>query len=436
MRMRAAGGLTQYAGAQDNVPLYAMPNAAPESGGVGNLSLAAIEAIKPLAGMARGGRMRRFAIGGIADAAQSGTGDPRIDPRTRAIKAVNDRIQQQGSLRSAQQSTMGIMGRMSVSDRYRPSLARLASPGASRYLSSVPFDTQIGYNDYPLPETRGYADGGQADDQSFVRRHPWIVGAAGAAASLANPRAVNTIARPFTRAMSRPALGIEAVSKEKLSPHVSDARYNFARSAAFSDLADRPVWKGQGAWQGDHGMEHNPLYVQELPRTLGKVKNDYDSMEYASQMGENLEQVATPVSRFVPHAWNTPEDANAMMFSKIDNARLKRLAELMGPDWVAAHRPGNKAMAFPLGEDKSLDRMAGRVQKEMPDASVRYGRSDPGTDRVLLSREPLGYEDGLYKDFGAIERAAPYDDWEKGALKNPRVRRGESFWNDLNLGAK
>lgn len=176
-------------------------------------------------------------------------------------------------------------------------------------------------------------------------------------------------------------------------------------------------------------MQFNPLYAQQLPRTLGRMIDAPEHMRYASQLGENLEQTATPVSRFVPHLWNSPEGANAMEFSGIDEQKLRALATKMGSGWVAAHRPGNRAMAFPLSDEWSLAQMARRIEREMPGVRTRYGRSDPKTDRVLLSREPLGYEDALYSQHGAVPRDEAYEAVERSALRSPEL------WSNLR-GAK
>lgn len=393
-------------------------------------------------------------------------GDPKLDIRSRVLGAINKRIQQQSSLESAARASMDITSRFAPGRRV--TLPHLSNPYASQYMASTPFDTMLGYGRYPTPEmqSRGYAEGGavrpsqrdvrivdndidrrnsreverigdliqrsraiargaqyaeggEVDDESFARRHPIMAGAglAGAGAAM-HPRFLNFISRPVMRALARPALGIEAVSKHPLSEGQSDARMAFARDAIdhhpFSHL---PVWKGQGAWQGDKGMEYNPLYVQELPRVLGKMRNADMHTRYAAQMGENLEQAATPLSRFVPHLMNVPDDANALMAHGIDRDRLRMLAEKLGGDVVTAHRPGNRAMMFPL-DDRPISALADQV-KGLGVPKVRYGRSDPVTDRMLLSREPLGFEDGLYKDFGAEPRSGMYDAMEQGAIRHP-----------------
>lgn len=431
---KRVGGLAQFAdgGMPDNIPMYALPQfsqippmAMPE--------LTQIEQMRPLAGMRYGGRLR-FAGGGtiptIGSEVDTGmAGDPRMDPRSRVLAEINDRIQKQSSLSSANQSTLSIMGRLRGPQR--PTLPHLTNPWAAYYLSHTPFDVESGYGRYPLPEQSvgQYADGGEVDDPSFIRQHPWLsAGAAGLGAGALRPRLVNALARPFARALARPELGMEAVSRHPLSGMQSDARYNIAREASQHEYGNLPVWRGQGAWQGDKGMEFNPLYSQRLPRTMGRVIDDPESMRYASQMGENLEQQATPVSRFVPHLWNTDEGANAMMVHGMDSERLKRLAEILGPDIVTAHRPGNKAMVFPTG-DRSMRSITDEVNAGMNFPKIRYGKSDPLTDRVMLTREPADWGNGTYGKFGARPRSQAYDAFERAILSDPRVERGESAWN-------
>lgn len=388
---------------------------------------------------AAGGRVRdhrlpigRYAAGGPVGVLSghepdtASTGDPRLDPRTRAIQAINERVAQSTSLAGAQRATMDITAPFRGTRRLL--LPHLSNPWAAQYLASTPLDTQLGYGRGPLPD-RLYAEGGAVEDKNFLERHPWLVGGAGAAAAAARPGVVNGLARPFMRAMARPHLGVESVSKLPLSLTESDARFNIAREASGHPLASRPVSRLQGAWQGEDRMEFNPLYVQPMPRTLGRVADDRQTMGYASQMGENLEQQATPVARFVPHAWNTDEGANALEVSDIGRSRLRSLASLLGPNVVTAHRPGRKALVFPLDETKLRD-IATDINASFSFPKIRYGRSDPGVDRVLLSRQPLGYEDALYSQHGARPRSEAYEALERAALKKPES------WNDLGLGAK
>lgn len=260
---------------------------------------------------------------------------------------------------------------------------------------------------------RGYADGGEVDAGSMAAG----LGAGLGAAAL-RPRIVNRLARPFMRPFAKPALGMEAVSHSPLSERQSDARYALARTLAGGEFSQLPVWRGQGAWQGEKGMEYNPLYVTELPRVLGPISGARKHLRYASQMGENLEQAATPVGRFVPNLINTPSESNALMVSGIDRGKLRTMAELLGPDVVVAHRPGNKALAFPLG-DQSVEDLATEIRARFNFPRIRFGRSDPKTDRMLLSREPLGFEDALYSKYGVEPRSTGYDLLDREAIDRP-----------------
>lgn len=267
----------------------------------------------------------------------------------------------------------------------------------------------------------GYADGGEtSDDGSFISRHPVLTGIGVAGAALARPRTVNTLARPFMRAMARPMVSSEAVSSFALPRDAQLSRFELARDATQHPYQNlRPVHDLQGAWQGDNGMEFNRLYAQELPRTLGRVRDDPTAMSYAGQLGENLEQQAVPVNRFVPHLWNTDEGANAMMVHGVDDARLRRLAEVLGPDVVTAHRPGNRAMVFPL-KDQRMSDLADETNAALGFPKIRYGRSDPLVDRVLLSREPWG--DLTYREAGAEPRDGAYTMFERALLDRATKR--------------
>lgn len=341
--------------------------------------------------------------------------DPKfaaMDPRSRAIAAMNERHKRSASLSASEDAITSIMGRMLNPNQL--TLSQLAPVNMS-----FP-----GYS-----HRRAFAEGGEVDSSAIAS-----IGAG--AAPFLRARHLNSIARPFSRAWSKPVLGMEAVSKHPLSRNVSDARYNHARDSSMHEYKDLPVHRGQGAWEGENGMEFNPLYMQEMPRSMGRLKDDTHGLRYASQMGENLEQVATPVSRFVPNMINTPDGANAMMFSGIDDERLRALAESAGSGWVTAHRPGNKAMMFPLNDEWSLDGMANKLRSNVPGSKVRYGRSDADVDRVLLAREPLGYESGLYEDFGARPRTEAYDTFERALLSNQRARSGDPLLNRIGRGAK
>lgn len=439
---------------------------------------------------------KRFADGGFTGQASDNVlGDPKLDPRSRALAELNKRWADQSSFASAQRATMAITAPLRGGRRL--TLPHLADPWASQYLSRTPYDTLLGYGRYPTPEARqelrGYADGGiirrltrgildrvhtktpsnpelYSQPPAYTRRSrvedetrpppprggvksklgdgdswkpsdndptpplwladggkvdddgvsPWWL-ATGAAAL--RPRHVNKLARPFQRALAKPVLGVEAVSKHPLSATESDARFNFAREGAMHELADRPVSRLQGAWQGDNGMEFNPLYAQELPRTLGRMSN-HPALRYAAQMGENLEQDATPVSRFVPHLWNSQSDSNAMMVHGIDAQRLRKLAEILGPDVVTAHRPGNKAMVFPLGDQKIPD-IANDINSRMGFPPIRYGRSDIDLDRVLMTRKPADWASGTYESFGARPRSERYAELEAAALRRPALWGGD-----------
>lgn len=415
------GGLAQY---DEHTPMYALPQYA-QLDPVPMPSLEELLRFKPLAGLQKGGYITpgdflenagKFAEGGFAS---QGSPDMRLDPRTRAIKRINDQLQRQSSTMSARQAAADITRPLSAGRSL--SLPHLSNPWASQYLARTPFDTAMGYGAYPVPEMRmargGYVDGGEVDDRTKT-----LLGVAGAGAGVLalRPKIVNAMTRPMMRALAKPTLGMEAVSDAPLSGMESDARYQLARhrAAQSHELAARPVHRGQGAWMGESGMEFNPLYMQEMPRTLGRIDQAKDQLRYASQMGENLEQAATPLNRFVPHAWNTSEGANAMVVSGIDRARMRSLAELLGPDVVTAHRPGNRALVFPT-QDQSMEDLATEVNARFSRPKIRFGRSDPGVDRVLLTRDALGFGDQMYGDHDVVRRTPAYEALERSALKGP-----------------
>lgn len=266
-----------------------------------------------------------------------------------------------------------------------------------------------------------YADGGKAEKE---QGGGFSGGDLLPLLAFARARHINALARPFARALSKPVLGIEAVSKGPLSARQSRARFDLAREDAGHEFAKLPVSEGQGAWMGDKGMEFNPLYMQELPRTMGRMRNYDDALRYASQMGENLEQAATPVSRFVPHLLNTSEGADALQVTGMDDKKLRRLAELLGPEVVTAHRPKNKALVFSIGDKRTPKELADEINAAFSFPGIRYGRSEPGVDRVLATRAKEPWADLSYEEAGAKPRGEAYEAIERRLLERLRDRPG------------
>ena len=246
---------------------------------------------------------------------------------------------------------------------------------------------------------------------------------------------INRVARLLQRPFTHPNVAAEAVSDaEPLTPELSRQRFDMALDKMKSldyDLANRPVTEGQGAWLDDHGeLQTNPLYMQRLPRTLGRVDQDQDALHYASDLGQLLEQKGVPVARSMPSLIDTPDGSNAVLGRNLNAGAISQLARSLGQDTVVALQPGDRALMFPLnGED--IASLRARAQKVLPDASFRYGASDPGVDRVLVGSEP--WMDMQYSQFGQNPRTAPYSELERRLLGLDEMP-GEDEQNVPELG--
>lgn len=279
-----------------------------------------------------------------------------------------------------------------------------------------------------------YADGGSVGDYT-----PAMIGAGALAASRFMPRPINRMARPLMRAMSRPYISSEAASSAALTRPQAAGRYDLARRAtAMPQFSDRPSSMLQGAWEGDHGMEFNDLFTQPMPRRMGPISGDRAGLEYAAQLGTNLDQSAVPYNRFVPHLINSPADAGALEASNVDAQRLKDLAELVGSGWATSHRPGNRAFMFPLDESLSPGVMGRKISERFPDSKIRYGVSESRRDRMLLTKDHPSWGDGSYGEFGAVPRSPQYEMIESDVLREPWRARDlpDPHVTRLNRGAK
>jgi hypothetical protein len=285
----------------------------------------------------------------------------------------------------------------------------LSNPGVGRNAGRIDELYDMGSGPLFRFFPRRFGEGGSADGGGRA------VDYLPAAAALLRKRHINSLARPFARVLARPYVSVEAASSRPLPSKIADARFDLAREGTTSGLKDAPVWKGQGAWMGDKGMEFNDLYVQRLPRSLGRMIDQDEPMRYAAQLGENLEQAGTPVSRFVPHLLNTRQGADAMMVHGVDEAALRRIAEVLGPDVAVSHRPGNRAMIFSIG-DRHIPELSDEVNALMSFPKTRFGVSVPDIDRVLLTRENVPWGTRTYRDFGARPRGENYRRIEDAVL--------------------
>lgn len=420
------GGLRRYAdggGVDDRIPQYQLDALRYPGAGVPNESLAQIEQGLP--------SVPQFADGGVVDPTKS------EDPRVRAMAILNKRYHDEQTTKSAHQVSLDIMNN-SGQIGYRPQVALRAYAGGWDKGEQAFPSTGDTPPLFAQQSATKYADGGPVEaPESGGGLTDWLkdhlagiasgaAGVAGAVAPFVAPRAVNAALRPAMRAMAKPVMGIEATSSRALTSPEARARFNIARTDIPSQLRGQPTTEGQGAWMGDKGMEYNPLFMQEMPRSMGRIYDNPEVMRYAAQMGENMEQAATPVSRFVPNVRNISGGSNAAMLSDVDPEMIKRLGATIGNEGIVSHRPGNKALVMPF-DDGPVDDLMSRV-RGIPGFNgrpVRYGRSDPLTDRVLLTREP-GYGDGLYSAMGARPPGPDYRSLESAVINHPMTRSGRS----------
>lgn len=367
------------------------------------------------------------------DGLTSPYGTTATDLRTKLLTGINQRIRAEMSPVTANTGSLNIMRHAPAKRPFNPSITSAAYDPS--YVQAI--IQQRGYgglggnpmDSLGMPnlysgycgggEVKRFDDGGPVDDQQMFddggmveEAMPYLAGAAALGLGRAAPRAVNAIARPLMRAMAKPVMGIEATSKVPLSLEQALHRFNIARDESMSPHASRPFQVGQGAWEGENGMEHNPLMMQSMPRTMRDLINRPDYMQYLAQMGSNLDQEGAPISRFVPNLINTPKSANALMAHGVDSEALKAIAGKLGSGYAVAHRPGNKALVFSLGDEPNWEDLAGQIRPMS--SGVKFGRSDPLKDRVILSKTPWG--DATYGDMGAMERSPVYRKYEDNLM--------------------
>ena len=282
-----------------------------------------------------------------------------------------------------------------------------------------------------------YAGGG-----NVVKDHPYLTAGGGlaalaAAAAALAPGRVNRIARPIQRMLTKPSFATEAISADPLDKLHSDYRLGLALSQAKGlghPEADLPIEEGQGAWLTDKGdLQTNPLYMQSLPRTLGRVDKDVPALDYAADMGRLLDQQAVPVARAIPDLIDTPEGSNAVLARGVDKGALATLAKGLGDRAVVAHQPGDRALMFPLpGTDLSLEALRQRAAMLAPSLKLRYGASDPGVDRVLIGDVP--YADMPYSQFGDNPRTPSYSELEKMLMNSDAPQRDAGMLSPQDAG--
>lgn len=227
---------------------------------------------------------------------------------------------------------------------------------------------------------------------------------------------VNKLARPIQRLLSKPTFSAEAVSSKPLSDALSRRRFELAlENADDRTLAEAPFETGQGAWSGDNGLETNPVYMQELPRSYN-VGKDERSLGYAANVGQLLGQHAVPVQRVVPGLIDTPDGANALLASDATAERIKALAKKLGVNNVVAQQPGQRANIFALDPNADIAALMAQARAAAPGMGLRYGRSDPGLDRVLIG--DVDYADVPYSRFGPNPRTGDYQSLERSLLGN------------------
>jgi hypothetical protein len=237
-------------------------------------------------------------------------------------------------------------------------------------------------------------------------------------------RGVNALARPFQRARNAPVVHTEAVAKERIPELLSDVRFGMGRSMSGHDLAKTPTTKGQGAWLGDEGMEYNPLYMQEMPRTLGRVSGEKEMQKYAGLLGALLDQDATTVTRAMKSPFNISAGADALFTRPVLREDVMRMAKRLGPQTVVQHRPDAEALLFSLN-DEPIEQLVRRLKSVLPEPAIRYGVSRPGADRLAVMRPGIdwGPLNPSRESLGIAEGAIPKERQEaafRRALLNPR----------------
>jgi hypothetical protein len=225
-------------------------------------------------------------------------------------------------------------------------------------------------------------------------------------------RQYEQIRRPFASpvfntevAVTNPALLQNVDLNNAAGIALSRERLNAARQATGSEYANAPMSVSQGAWQGTQGFEANPVFMQELPRSMGRVK-DQDYMKYIAQTSENLTQDANAVARFVPFLLNDTIRSNAAIIKNVTPEQLKKLGEAgLTNDMVIAARPGNKALVMGFDDEPGqIPQLIDKIKKIVPDVKFETGISRQDVDRIYMVRNPDEFGTPTYEDFGATSR--------------------------------
>lgn len=227
---------------------------------------------------------------------------------------------------------------------------------------------------------------------------------------------VNRQYEPFGRASAPPIFNTEiAVTNPALLQNVdlnnptgmalSRERLDAARQATGSQYAGAPMSASQGAWQGSQGFEANPVFMQQLPRSSGAIK-DQDYMKYIAQTSENLTQDANGIARFVPFLLNDTIRSNAAMIKNVTPEQLKKLGESgLTNEMVIAARPNNKALIMGFSDEAGqVPSLIKKIKEIIPDVKFDTGISKQDVDRIYMVRTPDDFGTPTYSDFGATPR--------------------------------
>jgi hypothetical protein len=256
----------------------------------------------------------------------------------------------------------------------------------------------------PKQKLTGFARGGNVHRQRIPRRgvHGYQGGGIIKSPLAMMKQGINMVARPWQRSFAKPVMGAEASVSGTTSPVDMPARYAQARQGlqGKSPLADLPYEQGMGAWQGEQGLQTNPLFMTEMPRTLGRVSDEGESLKYAGAMGKSLNQFGVPVSRATKSVFNIPEGADSVILSGVKDDDIPRLAEAVGQDAVVSQRPKGEVLIFSL-TGEPINEVAKKVKLVVPNAKLNFGVSKPDVDRVLVAQQKMGPGTKTYDEVGA-----------------------------------
>lgn len=208
---------------------------------------------------------------------------------------------------------------------------------------------------------------------------------------------MNMLTRPFARAMAKPVMGAEASVSGSTAAESMPQRYESAKRSlqGASPYASLPHKEGQGAWMGPEGLQTNPLFMTELPPTLGRIEpsllqhGEPEKMKFAAAMGKALNQEAVPVTRATKSLFNIPEGADAIILSDVTDADIRSLAQELGQDTVVSARPNGEAVIFSL-TGAPIAELAKSARMAAPSARLNFGVSKPGVDRSIVTRTDWG----------------------------------------------